>query len=173
MSEKTRIGEEEPKPPTEEDAELEREIRAQRKYSLSEAIGRAAGDLMKGASPVTHKRQAELAIEQYLDSHLADSAGALGIELQRRVRESEDLLAQSYDRPLEALAGVTGRILGSPARLRRFVRQVDAEWGRIYSERPYFDPGDAPPRPGDPYTLESVRDTLTALLAGLRGDAAS
>ena len=167
------MSEEEPKPPSDEDAELEREIRSQRKYSLTEAIGRAAGDLMKGASPVTSKRQAELTIEQYLDGHLADSAGALLIVLQRRVRESEDLLERSYERPLEALAVVTEHILESPARLRGFVRQVDAEWGHLYSEQPYFELGETPPRPGDPYTLDSVRDALTALLEGLRGDAVS
>ncbi len=160
----------ESKPP-DEDAELEREIRSERKYSLAEAIGRAAGDLMKGASPVSHKRQAELEIEQYLEGHLADAEGALLIVLQRQVRESSDLLEQSYDRPMEALAGVTERILASAARLSRFVRQVDAEWGRLYSERPYFERREAPPRPGDPYTLESVRNTLSGLLDELRGNA--
>jgi hypothetical protein len=167
------VSDEERKPPGDEDAELEREVRAQRKFSLAEAIGRAAGDLMKGASPVTHKRQAELEIEQYLENHLADSEGALRIVLQRQVRESEDLLARSYERPMEALAGVTEHILASPARLRRFVRAVDAEWGRLYSERPYFELGEAPPRAGDPYTLESVRDTLSGLLEKLGGDAES
>ncbi len=58
--------------------------------------------------------------------------------------------------------------MSSEARLRRFVAQVDAEWGRLYSERPYFDPEGAPPRPGDPYTLESVRTALADLLDGLR-----
>ena len=133
------MNDEERRGPSPEDAELEREIRSQRKYSLDEAIGRAAGDLLKGTSPVTHKRQAELEIEQYLEGHLADSEGALLIVLQREVRESEDLLERSYDQPLAALAGVTEHLLGLPERLRGFVRRVDAEWGRIYSERPYFD----------------------------------
>ena len=167
------MSDEERQAPSDEDAELEREIRSQRKYSLTEAIGRAAGDLMKGASPVTHKRQAELEIEQYLEEHLADAERALRIVLQRRVCESEELLARRYDRPLEALAGVTERILGSPARLRRFVQRVDAEWGHLYSEQPYFEVGEAPPRPGDPYTLESVRDALSGLLEELRRDADS
>ena len=156
-------------PRDDEDAALEREVRAHRKYSLAEAIGRAAGDLMKGASPVTHERQAELEIEQYLKSHLADAEGALAVVLRRRALASEALLERSFGEPLEALAEAAERLLDSPPRLRRFVREVDAEWGRIYSERPYFQLGDAPPRPGDPYTTESVRDALSGLLERLRG----
>ena len=57
--------------------EIEREIRTNRKFSLSEAIGRMAGGLMKGGSPVTRKRQAELEIDEYLRRHLVDSAGVL------------------------------------------------------------------------------------------------
>ena len=153
---------------TDEDVTLEREVRAHRKYSLAEAIGRAAGDLMKGASPVTRERQAGLEIEQYLASHLTDAEGALTVVLGRRALASEALLERSYEEPLEALAEAAEELLASPPRLRRFVRDVDAEWGRIYSERPYFQLGDSPPRPGDPYTVESVRDALSGLLARLR-----
>ena len=156
-----------------EDAELEREIRSQRKFSLDEAIGRAAGDLLKGTSPVTHERQAELAIEQYLESRLTDAEGALAIVLLRRVLGSETLLADSYERPLEALARVTRSLLASESRLGRFVTSVDAEWGRLYSERPYFDRQGVAPRPGDPYTRESVRQALQRLLDRLSKDSSS
>jgi len=167
------VSDEKRKGPSPEDAELEREIRSKRKYSLDEAIGRAAGDLMKGTSPVTHKRQAELEIEQFLERHLDDTEGALTVVLQRRVREGEDLLERSYEDPLAALAEVTERLLARPESLRSFVRLVDAEWGRIYSERPYFEVGEAPPRAGDPYTIASVRQALSALLDSLRGEADS
>ena len=146
-----------------EDAELEREIRSQRKFSLAEAIGRTAGDLMKGASPVTLKRQAEIEIEQFLEAHFADTEGALTVVLLRRVLESELLLEGGCERPLAAMAGVSEQILASPARLGRFVRRVDAEWGRIYSERPFFETGEAPADPDDPYTVASVRELLTRL----------
>jgi hypothetical protein len=162
-----KMSDEEVETPSREDRELEREVRARRRFSLAEAIGRLGGDLVKGASPVTRKRQAELEIEQYLESWLADSEGALLVVLLRRVRESEALLESAYDRPLDALASVAERILGSRDGLRRFVGEVDAEWGRIYSERPYFDSAGTPPRPGDPYTVESVGAALTALLARL------
>jgi hypothetical protein len=154
-----------------EDAELEREVRSRREFSLDEAIGRAAGDLMKGASPVTRKRQAELEIEEALERHLTDSEGALLVVLRRRVLESEALLAEGYERPLAALVRVGERLLGSQERLRRLVREVDAEWGRMYSERPRFEAADGTVEAGDPYTVESVRAVLSGLLDGLRPEA--
>jgi len=153
-----------------EDAELEREVLSRRKFSLTEAIGRAAGDLMKGASPVTRKRQAELVIEQYLEGRLSDAAGALRVVLQRRAGESEDLLAEGYEAPLAALGRFTEALLAAEGRLRRFVGEVDAEWGRIHAERPYFEVEGTPPRAGDPYTVESVRAVLASLLDRLRDD---
>jgi hypothetical protein len=43
---------------SESDAELEREIRQERKFTLAEAIGRLAGPgAMKGESPVTRLQQ--------------------------------------------------------------------------------------------------------------------
>lgn len=55
----------------ESNQEIEREIRANRRFSLTEAIGRlAGGGFMKGASPVSRKRQAELDIDEYLRRQL-------------------------------------------------------------------------------------------------------
>ncbi len=151
--------------------ELEREIRARRSFNLAEAIGRlGGGDLLKGASPVTRKRQAEVEIGHFLKEHLADAEGALLRVLQRRFRESDILLEDGYEEPLAALTHVTERILASEQRLQSFVTQVDAEWGRIYLERPYFQRAGQPPHRKDPYTFSSVRDTLSALLDELRGD---
>ncbi|NQT37488.1 MAG: hypothetical protein HQ581_08370 [Planctomycetes bacterium] len=165
------MSEDKKKRPSSEDAEIEREIRSDRKFSLAEAIGRMGGDgMLKGASPVTGKRQAELEIEHYLESHLVDAQGALEVVLLRRVRESELLLKRGYDQPLESLALFCERILGSEELLRYFVTDVDAEWGRIYLERPYFQKGDRPPDPEDPYTFSSVRVALSALVAKLRGE---
>ena len=46
------MSDEQPKPSPDADAELEREIRNERKFSLSEAIGRLAGPgALKGVSP--------------------------------------------------------------------------------------------------------------------------
>jgi hypothetical protein len=142
--------------------EIEREIRTNRKFSLSEAIGRiAGGDFMKGGSPVSRKRQAELEIEEYLRHHLADSGGVLRSVLLRHLGES--LLNADYDQPLAALAQYIPRVLASKQLLEEVVREADAEWGRVYDERPYFQEPPRPPHPDDPYTIDSVRLTLCQL----------
>ena len=89
---------------SEADAELEREIRKGRKFTLAEAIGRLAGPgAMKGESPIARMQQAQIEIEFWLRSHLADAGGALQIVLDRHVKGSE-LLLNNFDQPLVVLA---------------------------------------------------------------------
>ncbi len=145
------------------DARIEQEICSHRKFTLAEAIGRLGKGLFKGVSPVTGKRQAELVIERFLEDHLHDSEGALRLVLNRTVRESE-ILMKYYNHPLDSLARNLERLLDSEYRLRRFVGQVDTEWGRIYYERPYLEVEGRPAHPDDPYTFTSVEIKLTALL---------
>ena len=155
------------KPPSEADKELEREIRAERKFSLSEAIGRMAGPgMMKGVSPVAPKRQAELAIEAYLRRHLTDAGGVLGSVLLRDAAGS-DLLLSDYEHPLAVLAGYIRQVLGSEYLLKELVREADVEWGQVFGERPHFDKPGCTPDPDDPYTSDSVRAALTRLLEKL------
>ncbi len=156
-----------PKRPSEADADLVREVHAQRKFSLSGAIGRLAGPgIMKGASPVTRKRQAETQIEEYLDRHLPDTAGALPGVLLRQVGQSE-LMLNNLDRPLVVLADHVRSVLGSEYLLTELVREADVEWGRVFGERPYFEQEGRPPHAEDPYTAESVRIALSQLVEKL------
>jgi hypothetical protein len=156
-----------PKPSTEADAELEREVRADRQFSLAEAIGRLAGPgMMKGVSPVTRKEQAVAAIQEYLGRHLADAAGVLSGVLLRQVAESE-LLLGALDQPLVVLAGHVRQLLDSEYGLKELVREADVEWGRVFGERPRFERDGCPPAPDDPYTHESVRTALARLAGGL------
>jgi hypothetical protein len=142
--------------------EIERETRTNRKFSLSEAIGRiAGGDAMKGGSTVTRKRQAELEIDEYLRRHLVDSGGVLRSVLSRHLGEC--LLAADYNQPLAALAAYIPGILASEHLLEEVVREADAEWGRVYDERPHFQTPDRPPHRDDPYTIDSVRLALSQL----------
>ena len=54
MSNDHPVSDEHPDPSTDADAKLQREIRADRKFTLEEAIGRLAGPgAMKGASPIS------------------------------------------------------------------------------------------------------------------------
>jgi hypothetical protein len=158
-----------PNPSTAADAELERDILAERKFTLSEAIGRLAGPgMMKGVSPVTSQQQAVAEIQEYLDRHLVDAAGGLSGVLLRQVKESE-LLLDGFDQPLIVLTGYVRQVLGSEYALKELVREADVEWGRVFGERPCFARDGAPPAPDDPYTVESVRTALTRLAGGLTG----
>jgi hypothetical protein len=146
--------------------EIEREMRIHRRFSLNDAIGQASGgDFMKGGSPVTRKRQAELEVEEYLRCHLVDPGGVLRIVMLRRLGES--LINADYDRPLAALAEYIPGVLTSEHLLAELVREADAEWGRVLGERPYFQAPDRPPHPDDPYTIDSVCLALLRLREAL------
>jgi len=170
------MSEDHPKQRSEADAELERQIRAERKFTLSEAIGRMAGPgAMKGASPVTRRQQAAAEIQAYLDRHMVDAAGTLRSVLLRQVAESELLLKNLDEPPLIVLGRYIRQILASESGLKELVREADMEWGRVFDERPCFEKEGCPPAPDDPYTLESVRAALTQLAGALemqpaRGD---
>ncbi len=157
---------------SEADAELEREIRKGRKFTVAEAIGRMAGPgAMKGVSPVPRGQQAVVEIENWLGRHVPACCGELQVVLLRNVKASE-LLLNNYDQPLAVLAAYCQQVVDSDSRLKELVREADAEWGRVFGERPYFDKEGSPPDPDDPYTFESVRNTLSALVEKLRaGDA--
>ena len=149
------------------DAELEREIRKGRKFTLEEAIARMAGPgAMKGESPVARMHQASFEIEAWLRNHLTDAGGALRVVLHRSVKGS-DILLKNFDRPLDSLAGYCHRVLDSDFLLKDLVREADVEWGRIMSERPIFEREGRPQHPDDPYTMDSVRRTLKELLKEL------
>jgi hypothetical protein len=154
---------------SEADAELEREIRKERKFTLAEAIGRLAGPgAMKGESPIARMQQAGVEIENWLRTHLVDGGGALEVVLLRRVKESEILL-NDFEQPLFVLARCIQRALDSEYLLKELVREADIEWGRTLGERPYFEKEGCPAHPDDPYTFASVRDTLCGLLKKLPG----
>lgn len=150
--------------PSPNDVELLREILAGRKFSLGEAIGRMAGGMMKGESPVTLKRQAEATIEDFLRRNLTDAGGVLCGVLLRRFGQSDRLLGH-YDQPLAELANAIQQVLGTEFLLQELVREADVEWGRVFGERPHFERPGRPSDPDDPYTIESVRMALSQLVS--------
>jgi hypothetical protein len=157
---------------SEADAQLEREIREGRKFTLEEAVARMVGPGgMKGESPVTRMQQAETEIQTWLRTHLTDGGGALEVVLHRRIKTSE-LLLNNFDEPLVVLASYCRRVLESDYQLEELVREADIEWGRMMGERPYFEIEGSPPRSGDPYTLDYVRNILSELLTQLAGEQA-
>ena len=154
-------------PRSEADAELEREIRKGRKFTLDEAIGRMAGPgAMKGVSPVTRMQQAAAEVENWLTQHMSAGNDELHVVLLRRVTGSE-LLLNHFEQPLVVLAAFCHQVLDSDYLLKELVREADVEWGRVQGERPHFDREGSPPDPDDPYTFESVRKTLAGLIGQL------
>lgn len=152
---------------SETNRELEQEIREGRKFSPEEALARMAGPgAMKGASPVSPVQQAETEIGTWLRDHLSDATGALRIVLERNLKGSE-LLLNNVERPLRALAEYCERILGSEQMLRDVVREADVQWGRMMDEPPFFEKEGSVPNAGDPYTMQSVRSSLSRMLAHL------
>src|SRR6516165_9997500 len=112
---------------SETDAELEREIRKGRKFTVAEAIGRMAGPgAMKGASPVTREEQAAVEIENWLRRHLSAAHGELEVVLLRRIKGSE-LLLHNYEQPLGVLAAYCQQILDSDYLSKELVREADVE----------------------------------------------
>lgn len=153
---------------SEADAELEREIRKDRKFSLAEAIGRLAGPgIMKGASPVPRKQQVETEIEEWLRRELTDPGDALRVVVLRHVKESEALIS-NYDQPVVVLMMCLQSIISSESLMAELVRQADVEWARMLGERPHFEQAGVPADPADPYTIESVRIKLTELIEKLK-----
>jgi len=149
---------------SEADEALQREILEGRKFTLEEAIARMAGPgSMKGESPVARKRQAEIEIETWLATHLPDAGGTLRVVLYRHVAGSEVFL-NKFEQPLVVLAAYCQHVLDSDYLLKEIVREADVEWGRVMGERPVFETTGRPPQPDDPYTIESVRTTLSKLI---------
>jgi hypothetical protein len=149
------------------DAEIEQEIRQNRKFSAEEALGRMAGPgAMKGASALSPQQQAENAVGDWLRHNVANTAGALRMVMHRHVNAS-DALQKDPENPLHALACYCRRVLASEDLLREVVREADVEWGRSMDERPFFERDGAAPHPDDPYTFQSVRSALADALKRL------
>ena len=152
-----------------EESEIEREIRQSRKFNPQEALAKMAGPgAMKGASPVSPVRQAEMEVGAWLKANVYDTSGFLHLLLHRNVKGSP-LLLENIEQPLVALRGFCEELLGSDYRLADLVREADVEWGRAVNERPYFDRPGTAPNLDDPYTIEGVREALNEIVGKLSG----
>ena len=147
------------------EAEIEREISMQRKFSLGEVIAQEAGSIFKGEQAVPKHKQAQVHIGRFIREHLRDTSGALKRQLEVMVTEDDVLVGKHVDAPLEALRLVVQRILATEPMLFEFVRQVDQRYGQMYDVRPHFHIPGQDPHPDDEYTHQSVPAALRDLLA--------
>jgi len=163
------MGDDRDKRRTNADAELECQIRQERKFTAKEAMARMIGPgAMKGGSPISQVQEAEIEIGVWLRNNLTDPPGALQALLHRQLTGSV-LLLDNLDQPLLALARYCEQVLATNHRLEELVREADVEWGRRMDERPHFNREGSPPHPDDPYTNDSVRAALSAILTQISG----
>ena len=146
---------------------LQRDIRAERKFSLSEAIGREGGSFLKGSQAMVPRPLRALAvINGFIEGHLEDANGALQPCLKRWIK-TDVRVGKYLDEPLLALRSLITEILQQPQVLYEFARQVAVEWGEMNGERPYFQKPGAEPHPEVAYSHERIQTMLTALLGQL------
>ncbi|MBF0453394.1 MAG: hypothetical protein HQL72_01095 [Magnetococcales bacterium] len=151
-----------------QDEEIEKSLRSQRKFSMENALGQAAGGgLLKGVSPIPRQQQVITALVELIKKQCPDPSGAIHSVLIRRLKGSSLSLEDYAHAPGTALKTVVQPLLDNDPLLFEFVRQVDVRWGQLYQERPHFQQPGESPHPDDEYTHDSVRQALTTLLQRL------
>lgn len=155
---------EKPNQDNQQDRLIQQELRLARKFSLADVIGQEAGDFMKGESPVPRLVQVKTEMATLLKENLKDSPGALQVVLQRWLTDNDSLISRHLNAPIGALTEALETVLQSPGTFYELVRQVDAQWGAMYGERPHFQHPGQEAHPDDEYTHESVHQTLMTCL---------
>lgn len=145
-------------------SDLQRDIRAGRKFSLSEAIGREGGSFLKGSQAmVPRPLRALAAINRFIERHLDDTNGALQLCLKRWIK-TDVRVGKYLDEPLLALRAMVIDIVQQPQVLYEFARQVAVEWGQMNGERPHFQKPGAEPHPEAVYSHQQIQEMLAVLL---------
>ncbi len=146
--------------------DLQREIRAERKFSLAEAIGREGGTFMKGESAVPRPLRAANAIKQFITAHSSDPTGALATELY--LWSIADIrVSRQLDTPLVALSQIIEGLLCEPTTFYDFARRVAIAHSKLTGDRPKFQQPNQPPPPDAGYTHSSIKQYLSDITGQL------
>lgn len=142
--------------------QVQKEIRAGRKFSIAEAIGREGSSFMKGESAIPRPLRAANEIKQFITAHSRGSAGVLADELY--LWTTADIrVSRQLDTPLVALAQVVESLLNEPTIFYEFARQVAIAEARLTGDRPYFQQPNQSPHPEATYTHDSIRQYLESI----------
>ena len=142
---------------------LRQELLRDRKFSLAEVISREGADFLKGESTIPRPLRAIAQINLFINQHLEDPDGALEVVLKRWI-QTDSRINQHLDTPLIALEKILTSIVSSELILHEFSRQVNAQWGEIYCERPYFQVPGQRLHPKTVYSYASVYKALETLI---------
>jgi hypothetical protein len=82
-------------------------------------------------------------------------------------------LLDNFDKPLSVLSQFVQHVLASEYLLANVVEEADVEWGRMFGERPHFEKPGCRADSDDPYTIASIRNTLSQLLITLASEGAT
>lgn len=133
------------------------------KSLLPEALQKEASDFIKGESPMPPGQRLIFEAKQFIMTHTGDLEGALKAILCELIDGAAGHIDAHRDTPATVVLRTLAPLLSNDFSLRDLVRRVDARWGAMNQERPYFDrPGEVP-HPEDPYTLEGVSAALIGL----------
>ncbi|MEM9088501.1 MAG: hypothetical protein AAGC93_07125 [Cyanobacteria bacterium P01_F01_bin.53] len=151
-------------------AQLQKEIRDGRKFTLAEAIGREGGSFMKGESAIPRPLRAKNTINQFITEHLTNPSSALSTTLQTWTNNDIRIMSQ-LDTPLVALSQILESTLTEPTAFCEFARQVAIAQSQLTGDRPYFQTLNGKAHPEADYTHESIQGELSQLLKTLEDDA--
>ena len=143
--------------------DLTREIRAQRKFTLAEAIGREGGNFMKDASAIPRPLRATAEINQFITTHFPDPSAPISTILQSWTKE-DIRVSRHLDAPLIALSQIIESLLNEPTTFQEFFRQIAIAQSHLTGDRPHFQQPNQPPHPGAIYSHKSIRQQLAKLL---------
>ncbi len=142
--------------------DLQREIRAERKFSLAEAIGREGGSFMKGESAIPRPLRARTELDRFITAYLHEPTGALATTLYTWA--SDDIrVSRQLDTPLVALAQILESLLAEPTTFSEFARRVAIAHSRLTGDRPHFQQFGQPAPADVEHTHQSITLALTAL----------
>ncbi|NJN31563.1 MAG: hypothetical protein HC824_14920 [Synechococcales cyanobacterium RM1_1_8] len=122
-----------------------RELRG-RAFTLADAIAQAGAGLLKGNAAVPRPLRAAALLDGFIDQHLEDGPGVLGLVLKQVVRE--DLrVSRCFDAPMEALEAILTELVLEDELLYELARRVAVRRGSCMGNDPGFSSqGSSPTR---------------------------
>lgn len=146
------------------DEQIQKEIKSQ--HMGQNPMGAMMSGLIEGKELVPPHLRLELALGQLLDQTLRDLDGSLNAVLRTEFKQRALYLANQLDQPEKALIKILQDLLDQTPLLQELVQKCDRHWGLQYGEKPYFE-GNGPAHPQDPYTFQSVKQSLLDVINAL------